>query len=119
MGGGGEGGGGKGGGGGGGVGGGGVGGGGGEGGVGGGGGGGGCDDCVQCHGREGFRWSHGKGVRPKKGGEMTDLRARKPKTVPSAGPRLMMVRATLLAGACTLRALLDTRTPFGFPLLTR
>jgi len=49
----------------------------------------------------------------------TDLRALSPNTVPSAGPRLIMVRATLLAGACTLRALLDTLTPPGFPLLTR
>jgi len=39
--------------------------------------------------------------------------------VPSAGPRLMIVLATLLAGVCTFLALLDTLTPLDLPLLTR
>lgn len=39
--------------------------------------------------------------------------------MPSSGPRLIVVRARRLAGACTCRAREEARTPRLLPLLTR
>ena len=47
----------------------------------------------------------------------TNLTARRPKAMPSSGPRLMVVRASRRAGACTLWAL--TRRAFPLPLRTK